>query len=523
MKETRGFVIFPIVFSMYPIFHLYAQNMGRVEYSDFLETLMISMVATLLLLLLLNSFLRDYVKSGFCSLVLLAWFFSYGHIHDGMLLNGHVRFSMLRHTYLVPLWTSLALAACMVIHKLSGRLSSVTLHLNLVAVFLVTMPLATIAVRQVSAHYVRIAVDVDSAGSLGAVECSGKPDIYYIILDGYAREDILRDYFGYDNSEFIEALTTRGFYVAADSRSNYPQSFLSLASSLNMEYLNYFGQTIGKESLDPLIPMGMIRNSKVMRILDALGYTTITVGSGWGPTDYNPLFDINFRYGTITLFQMDLLSTTILQPVANPFFRLMTQRNRVLRNLDKLAEASNIEGPKFVFAHLTTPHPPFVFNRDGGPAYGPVDTISVNYVMASSQWLPKSAYVEQLIFLNGEVIKLIDALMSNSDVSPVIILQSDHGPASEGQDAERRHAFQTLAAGEWDKKTERILRERMSILNAYHMPGVGGNLLYSSITPVNSFRLLLDSYCDPGFELLEDRSSLSLYKRPYDFVDVPDW
>ena len=37
------------------------------------------------------------------------------------------------------------------------------------------------------------------------------PDVYYIILDSYAREDFLKAVYDYDNLEFIKALQDRGF------------------------------------------------------------------------------------------------------------------------------------------------------------------------------------------------------------------------------------------------------------------------------------------------------------------------
>jgi hypothetical protein len=44
------------------------------------------------------------------------------------------------------------------------------------------------------------------------------PDIYYIIFDGYAREDILESIYHFDNSQFTEQLSERGFFVAQQSR-----------------------------------------------------------------------------------------------------------------------------------------------------------------------------------------------------------------------------------------------------------------------------------------------------------------
>jgi hypothetical protein len=69
---------------------------------------------------------------------------------------------------------------------------------------------------------------------------------------------------------------------------------------------------------------------------------------------------------------------------------------------------------------------------------------------------------------------------------------------------------------------ENMLRERMTILNAYYLPSDGNNLLYDSITPVNTFRLIFDFYFDTNNGLLDDRCYFSTYGRPYDFIDVTD-
>ncbi len=64
------------------------------------------------------------------------------------------------------------------------------------------------------------------------------PDVYYIILDAYGRADRLKQFYGYDNTPFLDALRKRGFYIAQNSRANYDQTCLCLPSSLNMNYLD---------------------------------------------------------------------------------------------------------------------------------------------------------------------------------------------------------------------------------------------------------------------------------------------
>jgi hypothetical protein len=87
----------------------------------------------------------------------------------------------------------------------------------------------------------------------------------------------------------------------------------------------------------------------------------------------------------------------------------------------------------------------------------------------------------------------------------VIILQSDHGSGL---------GLSTQSLEQTD------LRERMSILNAYYLPGPGRQALYPSISPVNTFRVLFNAYFGAGLDLLPDRSYFSTWDEPFKFIDV---
>jgi hypothetical protein len=100
---------------------------------------------------------------------------------------------------------------------------------------------------------------------------------------------------------------------------------------------------------------------------------------------------------------------------------------------------------------------------------------------------------------------MIDRILANSPEPPVIILQSDHGSGM---------GLSTECHNQTD------LRERLSILNAYFLPGVGSEDLYQSISPVNSFRVVLNAYFGAGLELLPDRSYFSTWSDPFKFIDV---
>ena len=65
-------------------------------------------------------------------------------------------------------------------------------------------------------------------------------------------------------------------------------------------------------------------------------------------------------------------------------------------------------------------------------------------------------------------------------------------------------------------------QDRMRILNAYYLPEGGAEGLYEGISPVNTFRVVLNQYFGEDLPLLEDISYFSNYKHPFDFEIVPE-
>ena len=94
--------------------------------------------------------------------------------------------------------------------------------------------------------------------------------------------------------------------------------------------------------------------------------------------------------------------------------------------------------------------------------------------------------------------------MNETDHQPIIIIESDHG---------------TSFDFDWNNPTNEMLKQRLSNLNAYYMPK-GQELLYDTITPVNSFRIMFNSNFNGNFELLEDKVYWSNYDEPYKFEDI---
>ena len=307
---------------------------------------------------------------------------------------------------------------------------------------------------------------------------SATPDIYYIILDEYAHMDTMKEFFDYDNSDFVNNLVDKGFFVADKSRTVSGSTERSIASSLNMEYISdgESDETVYRK----------IANSKVVNFLKSSGYKYVYFESPYENGKYKMDADLYYNFyqegsgPKVSEFQRILWNTTMLRPFYNYATRNQLEscyRYGLIETLEQLKEMPKVEGPKFVFAHINCPHGPFVFGPNG------------EFVSPSGwdDWEDSQFYLGQYVFITREVEKVVDVLLKRSQTPPIIIIQSDHGLRRlPGRDVE-------YGGDEWRK-----------IFNAYYLPGTGAEGLYDSISPVNSFRLVFNQYFGTSYQMLGD-------------------
>lgn len=344
------------------------------------------------------------------------------------------------------------------------------------------------------------------AQPLSPAELAQMPDVYYIILDGYAREDVLRDVYNYDNSEFINSLRARGFYVADQSNSNYPMTILSVPSSLNMRYLTPEFKKYGwkYQSYAPLIKLA--HDNAVARHFKEQGYRVVHFATNWRATADMDDADIVYHPEPWFLqqeFMGVFLRTTALRPFA------ASVADTHLFMFDKLKDIPDDPRPTFTFAHFILPHNPYVFDADGNRRLDiPPEVNFHREEGAANPWHDRQGYVDQLAFASRKIRESIDAILAKSERPPIIILQSDHGSASQRTD--------DLPS----RQQPEFVHERMCILNAYYVPEGWKSSLYQDITPVNSFRVVFNHLFGDHYELLPDKMYFSWYRWPFNAKEV---
>jgi hypothetical protein len=330
------------------------------------------------------------------------------------------------------------------------------------------------------------------------------PDIYYIVLDAYARSDILQEYYQYDNSEFISYLTEKGFIVPQKAISNYPYTALSVSSTLNMDYMEIISSGVKKSHFWWLMEP-YIFESRIQLFLEREGYQAIFLASDWHITD-NRNADLYFTPHTARLneFEGYMLGVTplkILRPLLEVFASTPSHdshRELILYNFKTLAGIPKITGPKFVFSHIITPHPPFVFDKEGNhiaPDYSFRFSDGNDYPGTDAEY--RAGYVEQLEYTNKLLKEMIEEILAQSKIPPIIIIQADHGPRMLGGDQTPQNL---------------CVRERFSIFAAYYLPGLEHSPIPDEISSVNIFRFVLNEYFQTELPILKNEAYLPVDK-----------
>jgi len=513
MKIKKFFYEFPFhpfLFTIYAILFPLSNNLEQLSPAVALRSVLAGLLATLLIWLVSWLIFRDWHRAAFLTTWGLFLFFSYGHIFTLLQSTHWAGFLVSRQRYFLLLWGILFLAVFFLILRTHANGIHLAQILNVITGLLVIV----VAYQIISYTYVQYTLTLNSnqaiqkdlqsrgiqsiANQLKLPAKADLPDIYYISLESYSREDALASEYNFDNSSFQDFLKSKGFVIEDCARSNFPKTALSLSSTLNLNYLQSFSQDLfkyGQPYNDTFNKF--IEYSKVRLTLKDLGYKIISFKTGWNmielpdadvfydvPPDYKETY---LLYPGINSFEDMLINTTMLSafPTQMEAFSTRLERNiwtskyEVMGvQFDGLMNAAAIPGPKFVFVHLVAMHSPFVINPRGD-----FDIYDENTLEGID-----SGYLAALEYTNTRLKSIVNKILSQPGPKPIIILLGDHG----------------------SKET------RLQIMNALYLPGNGAAGFYPNISSVNTFRVIFDQYFGAKLPMLPD-VSYALGDKLYNF------
>jgi len=209
----RRIPLHPLLFAAYAVLFLYSANLDRVLPVDAIAPLARAVAAAAGLTCVLALLIRDVRKGAIIATAIVVAYFGFGHVAGFLAGRG------IGDAAQLGAWAAIVIAALVFAVRGTARVPQATFGLNLVAVVLVGVALATILPYEISragrgpishAPAVRAGTDVAT-----------ERDIYFLVFDRYGSADAIERRFDITDNDLYGWLVARGFQVPAHSHANY--------------------------------------------------------------------------------------------------------------------------------------------------------------------------------------------------------------------------------------------------------------------------------------------------------------
>lgn len=576
-------VLHPPLLAVYRILLLYATNMGKTPFSAIVRPTLLLAVGAVALWLVLWALIRNRYKAGLVASILIIASLTGWHVLEygmrdvlplisgfpaegfyvlyaaaiaaGFILiarrhRGHPRTTaflllggvlasvgvvLLVVFFLAPAfgtarawamvsYVAVTVAAISVVIERPAEYKTLTQTANWFALILVGISLALIFVhRPASTVPANGASDLRELEGLAIAQPPAqKPDIYLIVLDGYSRDDVLRQEYGFNNIHFLNVMRDKGFWVADKSFANYSSSLPSLASCLNMEYVQHLLPDSTPKA-DAVDLVNLYHYNRLYAFLRAQGYRLTVFSPGMELTEPRENVDRVMKpTGALSEFEAVLLDTSAAERVIQLYdywvhgsihhSAYKAQRRRVLYTFDGLGNMAEEKSdvPRLIVAHILIPQPPFLFNREGGwpdtsDLVAPTESGSLHIRFASF----RNHYNDQLQYTNSRLADTVDRILKNSATPPVILIASSRGAGVSFRPTDTDEAK---------------LRERFGNLLMVHLPGQPSDqplLSPGQASLVNLFRVALNRTLGTAMPLEEPAAFVCSDGWPMEFSPAP--
>lgn len=490
-------LLYVLLLPLFFLLHGINENYGLIPGKTLLKLSLLYIGVTVFVVVFSLLLLRKSSKAVVFSFYFLSVFFLFGAFHDFLKSSLHNSF-FVSYSFLLPLIAITTGVLFISIRKRKNNGSSSMRYFYYLVITFVVLELATLIYNGVTNK----ALDNNISGSdinlrfKDGVTKTRKPDIYFIVFDGYTSSQCLKEEFNYDNSEIDSMLIAHNFFLSRSSKSNYNLTAFSLSSTWNLNYLRSGLEQKIVTSKGLLQAINTFKKNQLVKFLNREGYAF---------KNYGCLDIENFPTMTTSYFdgleyrQIDnqTFSSRIWKDIGWNFTtrNILTGKFRVPKsytkskyyhlyrntfNLDGLINELNTRSdtPKFIYAHIMLPHEPFYLDSAGN--------MTSDTAIISQKFSFKEGYLAQLKYSNTLLKKIIPFISKKSNTEKVVIIQGDHGYRDYDESVSKEKQFMNL--------------------NTYYFSDGDYNNLYEGISPVNSFRVILNKYFSQSFPLLKDSS-----------------
>ncbi len=527
MKKLKNW-LGPFLFTLFPTLVIYAHNIDQLSLDRLNTPLIYSILLFIVSSCVAFALLRSSQKASILTSLWILLFFSYGYVYlylGSLPLIASLPLSV--NKILLSAFLIILITFAFLLAKTKKSLANIIAVLNLVSFVLILLNLLTIIPfeikRSIGAFKLKSYIKNQLVVKQPETQAILKPDIYYIIFDRYGRQDVLQKYLNFDNQKNINFLQENGFFVAENSYANYPNTFLSLSSSLNITHLDFLSKNLGANQNNRTnVYHQLIENNQVAQFLKWQGYKYVISGSFWDPTKVNGISDEGYNlFADFDEFHLFIYERTLLNTIrglieGKQLYTGIERLNKLSLNLDyRLAKIKKLDTqpqPVFLFAHFLMPHDPTIMSSECEP-------LSFEEIRHQSE---EEGYLNELQCANTVMQVLVDKIQANSDRPAVIIFQSDEG---------------SYLPAKYFNQNGKLIPESLdsyvihsAVFNSIYLPAKENTQkpanyealgLDKNSSPVNTFRIIFNYYFGTNLPLLENKTYIFKDEsHPYQFIDL---
>lgn len=493
LKNTGLYLFLTPVFF---VLHGYVENFGLLSIKDCLFLLLTYEGIAALLLLFVLLINKKHLKAAFIAFCITCFYLFFGAIRDWLM---GLNLPLYEYRFIIPAFFVFLLALIIYLKKTGKTLLKLTSFLNLLLLILIIADSSAALWKSFWSNRAKATLPQTSNFNYLNCDTCKKPDIYFLIFDEYASSLSLKTRFGYDNSNFDLFLKQKGFYVIGNSHSNYDITPFSMASILNMSYLQGLSHPTALTIKDYANSNQLIQNNQVISYLSHQGYDIVNYS----------IFDLNGHHSVLEqtflpLKTKPITDQTLLGCIEKEngwvIYGLKFKLRKLIEKIESNGASENertIElakkesrvhsiRPKFIYVHLFLPHSPFYFDKNLHKR-NPEEVAQLNENTICQE------YLDYLPYTNQKAEDLINTIQQNTNNSAVIIFMGDHG-------------FRYYHAGD---NTFSLFENQ----NAIYFPDRDHSSLNDSISGVNEFRFILNKLFKTGLPLLKDSIIILANKR----------
>ena len=372
------FLVIILLAAVFPLLGYWANNLGQVRPAVVVRPLAYILLFTFVVFNLFYLIMRSGKKTTLIMFLLVTLIFSFG---NNVILLSKIDFlrTSFRSIYLLILYIMIFLAGTLLIFRIKSVPEVVFNYLLAYALLISIFHGARIAYFEL-----KVAAGVKNSGGFAVNRTANEnlPDIYYIVLDSYSRNDVLQDIYGFDNSAFLQDLQSRGFYIPECANSNYDFTLNTIASVLNMDYLDAFGVKDADLLRESPQQIELVLDNQVRHYFAERGYQFVAA-RGFGAFNDILNADIYLNYYN-SIGQKDELADRLF---LNLFFDTMLARHRQADSPTQRVVTPDTEDP--------APGPALTETVSPGTSLEEVDKKSLIYE-GNSFWYHQTNYVFEL-------------------------------------------------------------------------------------------------------------------------------